>query len=252
MNNIQAFKATVNTALQQLRLKKAEIRSKVTDEYDKINYSQILIELSNIERYLIRSQRIERFLKSTQDSIERTNTLTIEHTVKQYETPLMIARKYSVDISEILRMNNITSDQMTAGVKIKIEVPFTQSQVNADLIPVYGDVSGSNILGKDFVNPLKPNNKGDVSAYDPINTVRETVGNRITTKTGEYPLYPDFGLSGIVGEELEQEIANALLAVKITEALEKDPRISVVTDVSFSEDRANITAKTIDNKIVNV
>lgn len=253
MIDIYAHKEAVRQTIEKIREQKSRLTEEMTDEYSSINYPELMTALNRIETALHRSGAIEKFLKTTPDAIEQQRTMSIRHKVTQYETPLMIAERYNVELSDILKLNNMTTDELTGGTEIIIEVPAQESTNVAQNIPVYGDVSGNKILGQDFSNPITKDSRGDIAPFNPIDTIRKTLLYRVTTPTGAYPLHKDFGLNGIIGEEVEQDLANAMLQVKITEALEKDPRISEISNIGIDSDKnVTVNAITVNNSIVNM
>ncbi|MGE5683443.1 MAG: LysM peptidoglycan-binding domain-containing protein [Bacillota bacterium] len=234
----------------------------LTDEFDEFDFSGYIHNLNQILRQLLRFKAANRFMKIDLEDFTNGSSFTVgqkvitTHVVKDFETPLSIAKKYSLDLSEILILNDITVEDIKAGKELKVYSPNTRLYEIYQDIPTFGSQKGLQVLGRDFPNDLQAGKDGDLLSLGPIETLQQGVENRIMTRKGNYPLDDTFGLDNINKLGFPQDIADALLTVYLTEQLERDPRIRQIDDLSIKSNRDQktfqIQARTITNNMLRV
>jgi len=238
------------------------VEQNATDEFDVVNYAEILMNLNRVQQLIKRLLAANKYLKISEEQFSKmfdgqTNKLVeVTHTVTGYDTLMSIARKYNTTEEGILQKNNILSSGITAGTEILVEV---ESSIGLnkiyDQIAVYGSQIGMNVLGTDLPNELVEDGVGEMKILTNEETVSQGVQNRIYTKAGDYPLEPNIGIE-LAGSEIPADLQNGMLLLKIMDQLENDPRISEVEnlEVEASGNAMIITAqvKTINNQILEI
>ncbi|HEX2868744.1 MAG TPA: LysM peptidoglycan-binding domain-containing protein [Ignavibacteriales bacterium] len=231
-----------------------------TDEFDTFDYSGYIEQLKELKRNVLRFQAAYKFLKLDKEDfiqgIDRTGKVIVIHTVKDFETPLSIAKKYTTDLGEILILNDVKVEDIKAGRELKIVVNNESLSQVYDTIPTYGSQKGLEVLGRDLPNDLQADETGDLLVLGPIETLTQGVNNRISTKKGAYPLEENFGLSNIQKLEFPEDITNAMLMVGLSEELEEDARLSRIDSIEITSDRKAkevlVQARTITNNMLRV
>ncbi len=256
-NNLQAASNSVDEAI-------AQTLSKMTDEFDiNTDYSSIMISLTNFKRDIIRMQNVNKFLRLSisgfvqQSELQSTKQIEILHTVKDYETPFSIAQLYNVNLSDILRKNNILTSDITAGLQLNIDIAQSQALNKVfDNIPSYGPQDGDLVLGIDLPNLLTATAAGDLQYLDPEDTLAQGIANRIYTKQGDYPLNNNFGLSPIVGSEIPDDLISGMYLTQLQNIIEQDPRIASVDSLNIVRSGNSVTfsgqATSINNKQLSI
>lgn len=222
----------------------AETEAKATDEFAKVNYSKILNDLNKYRQLITKLLAVHRFMRLSKKGFMKNadqktpKKIELEHTVKGFETPGKIAQAYNVSVESILKKNNITTETLTPGEVIKIEVENseTMQQVFED-IPTFGSQEGDLIYGHDVSNDLEVGEDGDLEILSNQATLAQGANNRLKTISGKYPLEPDFGIPEIAGTTLPQELLNGLLKLKIVAQFTADKRIREITDIQIEQDQ---------------
>lgn len=236
------------------------VESEKTDEYDIINYSATLYYLYNALNGIYNYYNANKYFRlAKEDFIKQLNYTYgngIErlHTIREYETPLSIARKYNVTLESILIKNNITTNDFTAGRIIRIEVSNAELKSIYNEILTIGDQSNDLVFGNDLPNELVVDSNGDLKVLNNSDTLKQGLQNLLNTSSGSYPLMEDFGVDNLVGLELPEDVRQNMIMVQTSERIEFDRRIKVVTDFRFTEEgkNAEIEAITIKNKNINI
>ncbi len=233
-----------------------------TDEYDSVNYSQLLFNLNNSLFEIRKMKNMHKFFKlSKEDFIRQIDSEVLKqqqsiHTVREYETPLTIAEDYNISLDELLKINNASITDFTPGATIKVPVTNETRIRIFENIPTYGSHEGSKVLGNDLPNELRADTDGDLLVLDNYDTLKQGILNRITTKQGNYPLEPDFGIDNYVGSDQPEELSGALRTTSIIAQIEQDARIEKITE--YSETQKNnstlysIKVSTITNEEVSL
>jgi len=237
------------------------VESEKTDEYDIINYSATLYYLYNALNGIYHYYNANKYFRlAKEDFIKQLNYTYgngIErlHTIKGYETPLSIAKKYNVTLESILIKNNITTNDFTAGRIIRIEVSNAELKSIYNEILTIGDQSNDLIFGSDLPNELKVDSNGDLAVLDNISTLKQGLENLLTTKRGSYPMNEDFGVENFIGREMPLDLKKNMIMVQTSENIEQDKRIKAVTEFNFTESdemQAQIEALTIINRNIKI
>jgi LysM repeat protein len=256
------YKSDLETSLAIIGFMMGIVEQKTTDEFDPINYAEILLNLNVLQQRIKRLLAANKFLKVSEEEFSKmfegkiNKLVEVSHSVTGYDTLMSIAKKYNTTEEKILQKNNILSSGLTAGTEVLIEVESSKGLNKIyDQIAVYGSQMGMNVLGTDLPNELVEDGIGDLKILTNEETVSQGVQNRIFTRAGDYPLEPNFGIE-LVGSEIPADLTNGLLMLKIMDQLENDPRISEVEnlEVEASGNAMIITAevKTINNKILEI
>jgi len=256
------YKSNLETSLAAVSYQIGTVEAKATDEFDPINYAEILVNLNRVQQLVKRLLSAHKFLKISEEQFARmfegkTDKLVeVTHTVTGFDTLISIAKKYNTTEEGILQKNNILSSGITAGTEILVEVESSKGLNKIyDQIAVYGSQIGMNVLGTDLPNEIVEDGVGDLKILTNEETISQGVQNRIYTRAGDYPLEPNFGIE-LAGSEIPADLQNGMLLLKIMDQLENDPRISEVEnlEVEASGNAMTITAqiKTINNKILEI
>ncbi len=214
----------------------------VIDRYQKIEAS--LAQLSTIHRYMRLSQTERDHLISRFVSGESNNVLvrTISHRVAAYETLESIAYDYNVsDWRMIAEYNDLLPSDLEEGMDIEVPVLVSPSEaalVNANL-PIFGTMRSVEAFGADLPNDLDvgevgatsvnaPSTGSDLSVLDPIETLKQGLGNIVATSPGEHPASRSFGFDGVVNDDIPTVIRRQWFTAKAEQALMQDPRVEAV------------------------
>lgn len=264
MTTYNKYKSDLETSLRIVTYLMGSVEANATDEFDTINYSEILFNLNLLQQRIKLLLGASKFLKVSEEQFSqmfegKVNRLVeVTHTVTGYDTLMSIAKKYNTTEEKILQKNNILSGQMEAGVQLTVEIESSKGLNKIyNEIATYGSQLGMNVLGTDLPNELVEDGIGDLKILTNEETVSQGVQNRIYTKAGDYPLEPSFGIGQLAGSEIiPADLANGMLMLKVVDQLENDLRISEVesVEIEWGGDAMIITAavKTINNKILEI
>lgn len=226
----------------------AKTEIKATDEFARVNYSEILNRLYNFKRSIERMQVVHRYNKLSKEAwvkqIQQKTPRRIEvaHKVKSFETPHGIAKKYGITVSELLQKNNITTSELTAGMTLYVEIASSGSLNKIyEEIPTFGDQEGDLVFGKDLGSELKVDTDGDLKVLEPLDTLRQGIENRIYTAAGDYPMLPEFGVPRLAGEEYPEEIIESFHKLKIIAQLGLDKRIQKIEGLEKEREQNAVT-----------
>jgi LysM repeat protein len=244
-------------AITENSIARAEI--KATDEYDAVNHTEILYSLYKVKNAIIRMQNAHKFYRLSKDAFilkaERKESKKIEilHEVKGYETLTLIAQKYGIEINQILEKNNITSNDLVAGMILRLEMPDSKKLLAVyENIPTYGSQEGILVLGTDVSNNLLVDADGELQILSCEDTLKQGLTNRMTTRKGDYPLADDFGIEIGSSGEIPNDLYESFYLIKITNQLKQDARISEIIDLSVTREQNSIkaigTVKTINKQ----
>jgi hypothetical protein len=225
------------------------------DEFSGKNYSEMLYGMNRYKGELLRKLAAHRYAKmSKEDFIFRNDnsaakTLQKTHVVKSHETGLTIAKLYGTTLEAILKKNNITTDEITAGKTLRIEVTPASEVVQVyDNIPTYGSQAGMLVFGKDLPDKIEAVS-GEFKVLEPLETLRQGLTNRMMTARGEYPLEDDFGVTEMAGKNFPEELSDSMFLVEVQSQLEQDGRISSIDAITI---RTEGTAKIVEAKLTAV
>jgi|GEM_PF-2998652 len=242
---------------------KVQIEADKHDEYADTNYPEVLSNLSEIKRKLLRMLSVHKYLRLTKENYlnniqDNADKIIVNYAVADYDTPSGIANKFKVSLEELLLSNNLTTDQIKIGIVLKIEQTGNTNGTNSIYknIPSYGSQIGDLVYGMDIQNEISVDNIGDLRILSPEETLKQGILNRITTVNGEYPGENDFGIDNLAGSDLPQELRENLIITKTMSQLSLDERIDDVTDleVTFSQNAVKVagTITTINNTDLTV
>lgn len=256
------YKSDLETSLLILNFIMGLVEQKTTDEFDTINYPEILQNLNVLQQRVKRLLSAYKYLKVSEEEFSKmfegqiNKLVEVTHTVTGYDTLMSIAKKYNTTEEKVLQKNNILSSDFTAGMEVLVEVESSKGLNKIyEQIAVYGSQLGKNILGADLPNELVEDGIGELKILTNEETVSQGVQNRIYTKAGDYPLEPSFGIE-LAGSEIPADLQNGMLMLKIIDQLENDLRISDVESVEVEKagNALTITAavRTINNQILEI
>ncbi len=235
----------------------SEVEKKAVDEFTHVNYVGALNTLNKQKQKIERMLAIHKFVRLSKDifkkMLDSKGSKSIEeiHVVKDYETPLTIAKKYNMGLSDLYRLNNKTSSEITTGTKIIVKAETTGSLSKTyEGINTFGSQEGMKVLGTDVSNGLDAGVDGDLGVLEPEKTLEQGVKNRLQTKQGEYPLEDDFGLEELVGTDFPSELIESLGIAKMSSQLLQDRRIEAVNNIKV-ESRQNGKIFTGNVSVVN-
>jgi len=198
-----------------------------------------LWQLQNAINKLTIASAIHRFERVTKDQMlalfraqgEGKSTgkviLSIPHTLTAFDTLRSLELKYGVEYPEILQYNNLTSEEfetLQPGTMISIPVPVSILQKTLD-IPVFGDQTGENILGRDLPNAVVEGTDGDLKVLEPRDSFVQAINNLSLSQFGDLPFYETYGLNLQAGGDLPRDAEDALAQINIINGFSNDPRI---------------------------
>jgi LysM repeat protein len=251
----------LDIALKTIRQKINQVQLQTTDEFDLIDYSTVLNDLTQLEKKIVRMLNIHRFLRISKEAfLFGQKPLTykeIYHTVAEYETIFDIAKKYSVTVDDILSINMVTINNISAGMQLKIlQYDTAYLKVIESDFPVYGELNKENILGKDLPKTLIDDENGDLLILNTEDTFTQSILIRLTTNIGEYPGENDFGFDFRNKNGLTEEVFQNMIKVKIANNLLADQRVKDIKNISLTRKQnaliANIHLETVNDKDFNI
>lgn len=256
------YKSDLETSLSILNFIMGLVEQKTTDEFDTINYAEILQNLNVLQQRVKRLLSAYKYLKVSEEEFSKmfegqiNKLVEVTHTVTGYDTLMSIAKKYNTTEEKVLQKNNILSSDFTAGMEVLVEVESSKGLNKIyEQIAVYGSQLGKNILGTDLPNELVEDGIGEFKILTNEETVSQGVQNRIYTKAGDYPLEPNFGIE-LAGSEIPVDLQNGMLMLKIVDQLENDLRISDVESVEIERAGNSLTitaaVRTVNNQILEI
>lgn len=215
------------------------------DEYDQLdNMPEVLSKLYEAKRYYEYLHNIHKFLKMSKTSFlklagdQTAQRETVNHTVKSYESPLGIAQKYGVTLSEMLDSNGKIASNIQDGDELTINIKNdNNTQLLLDTIPTFGDHTGIKLYGTDLPKVLIEDDRKDLLVLDEYSTLKQGIYNIVTTNNGDYPLNETFGIMDLTKISLPNDLGDNLLKMRINDAIMKDSRIEKV--ISIDSERKN-------------
>jgi hypothetical protein len=162
--------------------------------------------------------------------------IDILHTVAEYDTPRSIEYKYNVLWLKIMEYNNITPGQLYPMLQIRIPVEVEISVIASKEVPTFGDQTGNKILGTDLPSELESDSTGDLKVLDEVSSFQQAVTNLLLLPKGSQPYYEELGFDPDVSEEYNSEEQDAILQLRIIDALNGDKRINGVSIQDSAKD----------------
>jgi hypothetical protein len=250
MTTAAEYYTQLGEALRQIDLAIVDVQRSMADEYDAINYTQMLADLNNTRRNILKMLAVHKFMRLSKEafiakSVSPTSQkINITHIVSAFETPTGIALKYKMTLEDLLKKNNITTSEFEPGLVLKVELDDNggtgeMTKVYDD-IPTFGSQEGILVLGKDAQNDLKCVN-GDLVILEPQDTVAQGVMNRLMTDSLAYPYEDEFGVRSLVGSELPLELIQGMYLLEITNQLNLDKRIVSIDNLTVERAQNGIT-----------
>jgi LysM repeat protein len=214
------------------------------DEFHNKNYAGIFNGLYQYRNQLLKKLSIHRFAKLSkedfilQNDVNASKSIQKYHKVKSYETGTTIAKLYGTTLENILKVNNVRTDEIVAGKILKINITPTSVITRVyENVPTYGSQLGDLVYGKDLPDELATED-GDLKVLDPIETLRQGIYNRVTTQKGGYPFQEDFGI-GLIGEDFPEELSDSMFMVEVQTQLSQDARISSIDNLTLVKTGGN-------------
>ena len=259
--DIKQYYTDMQTALNNVELMIVQMEAKASgsDEYNRVDYSGALSSLYNLKRNIKRMliiHKIQGFSKEefiNSNAIQNSGSIVINHTVKKWESVTSIAKLYNTTIDEILKINNIASDDLVPGLALIIKtsnnIMIDGKQNNSVNVPVYGSRVGQEVYGRDWPNEFMANTSADdLKVLDPHETLKQGITNRLSTKSGDYPMEDDFGIS-LVGSEYPKELRDGLLTIEASQQLEQDTRIESIENIIVTSEANSTSFEAVVNAV---
>ncbi|MDQ7818683.1 MAG: LysM peptidoglycan-binding domain-containing protein [Melioribacteraceae bacterium] len=259
MNATEYYK-NMEESLRLINLAIVETELQMTDEYDSINYTQMLNDLNNTRRGILKMLAVHKFMRMSKETFSAQEVGVVRkresvHVVKQFETPVGIALKYSMSLEDLLRKNNITTSEIEAGMTLKVDTNTeTFIKVYED-IPTFGSQEGLLVLGKDATNDLQCND-GDLKVLEPSETVAQGIMNRISSDAQSYIYEENFGVRNLAGSELPGDLGKEMYLLEVTEQIKFDKRIIEIENLTAEKDQNNLivsgSLRAINNVLIEL
>lgn len=261
MTTAAEYYKQLEESLKQIDLAIVDVQRSMTDEYDSVNYAQMLADLENTRRNVLKMLAVHKFMRMSKEAfIAKSESPTSQkinttHTISQFETPMGIALKYKMTLEDLLRKNNITTPEFTPGLVLKVEIDDNSGMGELtkiyDDIPTFGTQEGISVLGKDAGNDLKCVD-GDLKILGPQDTVAQGVMNRLTTDSLAYPYEDEFGVRSLVGSELPSDLIQGMYLLEINNQLSLDKRIESIESLAVERAGNGITISGVVQAINNI
>ena len=103
------YKSDLETSLSIIDFMIGTVEQNATDEFDVVNYAEILMNLNRVQQLIKRLLAANKYLKISEEQFSKmfdgqTNKLVeVTHTVTGYDTLMSIARKYNTTEEGILQ-----------------------------------------------------------------------------------------------------------------------------------------------------
>jgi len=138
----------------------------VTDYDDEINGTLTILAnlkmLKNAPKFArLTRQRWLEYLEAVGNGEDYYLQVTAPYTVKEYEDIQTIAEYFDTDWMEILRVNDLKSDEVVGGLVINIPISRMYDISNVNL-SVMGSQDGEMAMGLDLENKLVASYNGDI------------------------------------------------------------------------------------------
>jgi len=192
------------------------------------------------------SQKLHLFLKLTKeqrDAIMAGRDVhrvigTTKYKVTAYDTPHSIAERFGVSWQDIATYNDISMTEIEPLQEIVIpvandELSNSESYQNN---PVYNAHIGIAALGRDVRNNMRVNpSTGDVEVLDETNTFQQGLRNLLRTNPGELPGDNNYGFDSDIGDDIDEDARDTMLAFKIQQAFDNEPRIEELISINVNQ-----------------
>jgi len=206
-NLIDYFKGTSNNLKQDTIKKLADlirernivdnVLSNYSEKLERQDFWNLVEYLDDIGNRISYISKISKFLRSAKYEGFNEDTLTIEHSMADYETPDIIAQQRQNPKDEwvdIFVKNNVTELDYKAevgGLNLRLGKKGVK---NILLNSVIDNLVGDNIYGKDIdANFVFEDN--DLKVLSPRNTVKQSVAILSKIGKGDIPEFPEMGIS---------------------------------------------------------
>ena len=206
-NLIDYFKGTSNNLKQDTIKKLADlirernivdnVLSNYSEKLERQDFWNLVEYLDDIGNRISYISKISKFLRSAKYEGFNEDTLTIEHSMADYETPDIIAQQRQNPKDEwvdIFVKNNVTELDYKAevgGLNLRLGKKGVK---NIFLNSVIDNLVGDNIYGKDIdANFVFEDN--DLKVLSPRNTVKQSVAILSKIGKGDIPEFPEMGIS---------------------------------------------------------
>lgn len=230
--------------------------AKVEDpEYDATDWHGILHNIRVAVDELYKMKNIHTFERVSREHLSLIFTqfmegdssgkiiVNVTHTIRDFDTLRSIERLYGVDWVNILDHNKITTDEFAELDEIIIPVPIELSRRASKEIPVFGDQTGYNILGRDLPNELTEDNNGDLKVLEPVETFAQGMKNLAVAQKGDLPYYEDWGLDLTVGEDWPADTYESVVQLRIAGGFAIDPRVREVRPLNITRQGVSVNAE---------
>ena len=219
---------------------KTKLLSEMTDEYDELDYNELLFQLETKEVELKRLLKAHFFNNMSKEQYFRNDSqeelFEVYHTVRDFDTIELISSIYNVTIDDILETNQITTNDLETGKTLVVRITKESLKKEGRAIPVFGELKGEDIFGTDLPVNLEVDAKGDLKVLDPEKTLRQGVLIRSTSESGCYPGLESFGIDfKIATDTLQADVREGLFKVKIINFLLTDERIADIEEIEIEE-----------------
>lgn len=238
MNIIEQMYYQADLLEKQAKTALAGITSR--DEYDKDNSSATISALEKLVNQAILLRAYDKFMKMEKaditalSSMSNTGKILTGHTLKSYETATSISKKYGMSIDEVLNLNNMTSDEFTAGKEIKVYTTIDKITVNQN-VETYGSQKGKNILGTDLPCELTisgEDENADLTVLGNDDTFVQGMSVLTRAIMGDYPL-ENFGITNYVGSDMPSGLVANMIRIELSQLLATDERIGSIDSIDI-------------------
>ena len=193
---------------------------------EEINNLHVMGAIHMFER-LSKVQMQALFAAQTRGESTGKIIVPIEHALRTFDTLRSLQLEYGVPWQDVLVYNNVAAKDFSSQATIKIPLPVDISS-RAKNIPVFGDQSERNILGRDLPNELIEDSSGDLKVLGPEDTFVQAMNNLAQTLKGDLAYYEEYGLDLRVGEDWPSEAYDAAIQLRISQGFQADPRVKAL------------------------
>lgn len=206
-------------------------------------------------RQVKRLQSLHRFVKTdpaTLDGLlsaidsgqtDLPTTRVITHQKSGWETPRSLEYLYGVPADQILSFNDLAMDQFDAATEILIPLPST-SLTPMDNGLIFGPQTDDLFCGTDVAPDLHIGNDGDLVKLSPLDTVKQTVQNVMSSEYGDIPFYETTGLDHYAGSDYTTDVVQQMLQYNVANLLAQDTRIAEVLSITVTKEQNAVLVST--------
>jgi hypothetical protein len=238
-----------------MTLVEAEVNKFNDPDLDSTDWNTVLNDLQraiNKLQVMRAVHKFERVSKEVMDMILQASMngestgkkiVAIKHTISDRDTLRTIELRYSIPWQDILDYNGITVAEFYSRKEIDIPFPLSVTR-NATLgIAVFGDQSGSKILGTGLPNELSiDTDTNDLHVLSAEDNFLQAIRNISIAEHGDLPFYESYGLDLKIGEDYPTQVKDSMLQLKIADGFAADPRVKSVniTDIKRLDNAVTI------------